>query len=124
MKEWQLKTELQSGAKVQAVRSDNVTELKATLDQWCASFGVTPQYTVPHMSIQNGVAERAIQTTENSVHAMTKEAELPIEFWVQAAETDAYLRNRTAIGPIVDGQPTTPKEAFTGLKPSINHIHV
>ena len=33
LKEWQLKTELQSEAKVQAVCSDNVTELKATLDQ-------------------------------------------------------------------------------------------
>ena len=55
---------------------------------------------------------------------MIKEAKLPIEFWVQAAETDAYLRNRTAIGPIIDGQPTTSEEAFTGLKPSIDHIHV
>ena len=104
--------------------SDNVTELKTTLDQWCASFGVTPQYMVPHMLIQNGVAEQVIQTTENSVHTMIKETELPIEFWVQAAETDAYLRNCTAIGPIVDGQPTTPKEAFTGSKSSINHICV
>ena len=104
--------------------SDNVTELKTTLDQWCASFGVTPQYMVLHMLIQNGVAEQAIQTTENSVHAMTKEAELPIEFWVQAAETDAYLRNHTAIEPIIDDQPTTPEEAFTELKPFIDHIHV
>ena len=55
---------------------------------------------------------------------MTKEAELSIEFWVQAAETNAYLRNHTAIRPIVDGQPTTSKEAFTGLKPFINHICV
>ena len=55
---------------------------------------------------------------------MTKEAELPIEFWVQAAETDAYLRNCTAIEPIVDGQPTTSKEAFTELKSFIDHIHV
>ena len=106
------------------MHSDNVTELKATLDQWCASFGVTPQYTVLHMLIQNGVAEQAIQTTENSVHTMTKETELPIEFWVQAAETDAYLRNHTAIRPIIDGQSTTSEKAFTELKPFIDHIHV
>ena len=86
-------TELQSGAKVMAVRIDNVTELKATLDEWCASFGITPQYTILHMSIQNGVAERAIQTTENSVRAMIKDVELPIKFWVEVAETDAYLQN-------------------------------
>ena len=79
---------------------------------------------VLHMLIQNGVAEQAIQTTENSVCTMTKETELPIEFWVQAAETDAYLRNHTAIEPIVDGQPTTSEKAFTELKPSMDHIHV
>ena len=104
--------------------SDNVTELKTTLDQWCAFFGVTPQYTVLHMLIQNGVAEQVIQTTENSVHIMIKETELPIEFWVQAVETDVYLRNCTAIRPIIDGQSTTSEEAFTESKPSINHICV
>ena len=55
---------------------------------------------------------------------MTKEVELPIEFWVQAAETDAYLHNHTAIEPIIDGQATTSEEAFTGAKSSIDHIHV
>ena len=62
--------------------------------------------------------------TENSVCAMTKETKLPIEFWVQAAETDAYLCNHTAIGPIIDGQSTTPEKAFIELKPFIDHIHV
>ena len=76
------------------------------------------------MLIQNGVVKQAIQTTENSVCAMTKETELPIEFWVQAAETDAYLRNHTAIRPIIDGQATTSEEAFIRAKPFIDHIHV
>ena len=124
LKEWWLKTELQSEAKIQAVCSDNVTELKTILDQWCASFEVTPQYMVLHMLIQNGVAEQVIQTTENSVHIMIKKTELPIKFWVQAVETDAYLRNHTAIEPIIDGQSTTPKKAFTESKSFINHICV
>ena len=79
---------------------------------------------VLHMLIQNGVVKQAIQTTENSVHTMIKETELPIEFWVQAAETDAYLHNHTAIEPIIDGQATTSEEAFTEAKPFIDHIHV
>ena len=124
LKEWWLKTELQSKVKIQTVCSDNVTELKTTLDQWCAFFEVTPQYTVLHMLIQNDVAEWAIQTTENSVCVMTKETELSIEFWVQAAETDAYLCNHTVIELIVDDQSTTFKKAFTELKSFINHIHV
>lgn len=124
LNEWRVKAELQGGAKLAAVRSDNATELKAVLDQWCATLGITPQYTIPHQSSQNGVAERAIQTTEAQVRAMLKEAKLPTDFWVEAAETDAYLRNRTATGPLIDGKPTTPEEAFTGQKPSIDHVRV
>jgi len=124
LRKWRLKVELQSGSQVLSVRSDNGTELKATIDEWCSSLGIAPQYTVPYMSIQNGVAERAIRTTENSIRAMIKEAELPIEFWAEAAETDSYLRNRTATGPVIDGKLTTPEEAFTGTKPSIDHIRV
>ena len=56
-----------------------------------------------HMLIQNDVVKWAIQITENSVHVMIKETELPIEFWVQAVETDTYLCNHTAIRPIIDG---------------------
>jgi hypothetical protein len=66
------------------------------------------------MSIQNGVAERAIRTTENSSACNDWEAELPIEFWAEAAQTDAYLRNRTATGPLINGKQVTPEEAFTG----------
>ena len=124
LRKWRIKVELQSAQRLLAVRSDNATELKATLDEWCSSIGIIPQYTVPHMSIQNGVAERAIRTTENSVRAMIKDAELPIEFWKEAMETDAYLRNRTGCGPIIDGYASTPEEAFTGVKPSIDHIRV
>ena len=76
------------------------------------------------MLIQNGVAEWAIQTTENSVCVMIKEAELPIEFWVQAAETNAYLHNCTAIKLIMNGQATTSEKAFTEAKSFIDHIHV
>ena len=55
---------------------------------------------------------------------MIKKAELPIEFWVQAVETNVYLRNCTAIRPIIDGQSTTFKKAFTESKSFINHICV
>ena len=65
---------------MQAVHSNNATELKTTLDEWCMSFEITLQYTVPYMSIQNGVVKQAIRMTENSVCVMIKETELSIEF--------------------------------------------
>ena len=55
---------------------------------------------------------------------MIKETELSIKFWVQAAETDIYLHNHTAIKFIINGQSITSEKAFTELKSFINHIHV
>jgi len=76
------------------------------------------------MSIQNEVAERVIRITENSMRAMIKNAELPIEFWAEAAKTDAYLRNRTVTRPLIDEALTISKKAFTEIKPSIDHVRV
>jgi len=124
LRKWRVKTEHLSGAKLISVRSDNAAELKAEFESWCTALGIGPQYTEPYHSIQNGVVERAIRTTENNVRAMIKDAELPIEFWVEAAVAEAYLRSRTAVGPITDGKLTCPEEAFTGIKPSIDHVRV
>jgi hypothetical protein len=43
------------------------------------------------------------------MRAMIKDASLPIEFWDEAAETSAYIRNRIPIGPIVEGKRTNPE---------------
>ncbi len=124
LRKWKLSVELHSDAKLLSVRSDNVTELKATLNGWCSSVDIAPQYTVSHMSIRNGVVERVIRITENSMRAMIKNAELLIEFWAEAAKTDAYLRNRTVTRLLIDEASTTSEEAFIGIKPSIDHVRV
>jgi hypothetical protein len=124
LREWKLKVELQTGKKLQAVRSDNAPELKMILEEWCLTFGIKPEFTVPYTSSQNGVAERAIQTSESNARAMLKDSGLPVEFWDKAIETDAYLRNRIASGPTIEGKKTSPEEAFTGKTPSIDHIRV
>ena len=76
------------------------------------------------MLIQNEVVERVIRITENSMRAMIKNAELLIEFWAEAAKTDAYLRNRTVTRLLIDEASTTSEEAFIGIKPSIDHVRV
>ncbi len=80
LQELQLKTELQTDAKVLAVQSNNRMKLKFILNDWCKSLDITLQYMVSYMSIQNDIAKRAIQITENSVCIMIKEAQLSIEF--------------------------------------------
>jgi hypothetical protein len=45
------------------------------------------------------------------MRAMLKEAHLPMEFWDEAVEADAYMRNRTATGPVINGMTVSPEEA-------------
>jgi hypothetical protein len=46
------------------------------------------------------------------MRAMLKEADLPLEFWDEAVEHDAYIRNRTGTGPVIDGSVVSPQEAY------------
>lgn len=119
---WKKKVELETGLKLQAVRSDNAPELVKLVKQWEKEFGVVHNDTVAYIHNQNGVAERNIQTSEANVRAMLKDSGLPNEFWPEAAQADVYLRNRTAIGPEVDGRAMSPEEAYTGKIPSIDHV--
>jgi hypothetical protein len=55
---------------------------------------------------------------------MLNDASLPLEFRDEAVTADAYLRNRTNTGPIIDGTITSPEGAWTGLTPSIDYTRV
>lgn len=121
---WKVTVELQTGKQLKAIRLDNALELLAVVKLWVKKYGLTLQETEPYTSHQNGVAERSIQTTESSIRAMLHDSQLPIEFWDEAAMTDAYLRNLTPVGPIIDGKPTSPEQVYTGKLPSIDHIRV
>ena len=124
LNQWKLKVELETQQKLQAVRSDNAPELLKLLKQWERSNGVALNPTEAYNSLQNGVAERAIQTAENDMRALLKDSGLPNEFWPEAVSTSAYLRSRTASGPEVDGVTISPEEAYSGEKPSCDHIKV
>ena len=89
-----------------------------------AGAGTRSEQTTTASSHQNGPTERNIGTAEADMRAMLKEAGLPLEFWDEAAEHDAYIRNLTDTGPVIDGSVVSPHEAYTGINPSINYIKV
>ena len=74
-----------------------------------AGAATRSEQTATASSHQNGPAERNIGTAEAGMRAMLKEADLPLEFWDEAAEHDAYIRNL---------------RAYTGITPSIDHVKV
>ncbi|KAF7573128.1 hypothetical protein PtrM4_080330 [Pyrenophora tritici-repentis] len=121
---WKTFVEHQTGEKVKGAGTDNAPELLQQAEEWRVTQGVEIQPTTIASSHQNGPAERNIQTAEADMRAMLKDAGLPIEFWDEAVEADAYLRNRTNTGPTINGKQVSPEEAFTGTKPSIDHIRV
>ncbi|KAI1684896.1 Dimer-Tnp-hAT dimerization containing protein [Pyrenophora tritici-repentis] len=124
LRAWKIFVEHQTDEKVKAAGTDNAPELLQQVEEWRVTYGVELQPTTIASSYQNGPAERNIQPAEADMRAMLKDAGLPIEFWDEAVEADAYLRNRTSTGPTIDGKQVSPEEAFTGRTPSIDHIRV
>jgi hypothetical protein len=124
LNKWKREVETATDLKILAVRSDNAPELENLFESWRQESGVQHESTVHYMSSQNGAVERSHQTIQNGTRAMLKDANLPAELWVEAAQADVYIRNRVSNGPIIDGLQVSPEEAFTGIKPSIKHLRV
>lgn len=51
-------------------------------------------------------------------------AELPIEFWDEAAMASAYLKNRVPTGPVTNEKAVSPEQVWAGKSPSIDHVRV
>ena len=58
------------------------------------------------------------------MRAILKAAQLPLEFWDEAVEADAYIRNRLPLGPVIKGKRTYLEQVYTGVKPTIKEIKV
>jgi hypothetical protein len=137
LNKWKKKVELRTGKRVMAARTDNAPEILETLNEWGNEHGIAVQTTETHTSAQNGPAERSIQYTEHNVRSMLDDAELPVEFWCEAAEAQSYVRARMRKGPVVveevideiSGKPfrveyrISPEEAYTGKPPKV-HGHI
>ena len=55
---------------------------------------------------------------------MIQDAGLPIEFWPEAGQADAYIRNRVATGSVIDGNLISSIKTFTNVKSSVDHLRV
>lgn len=90
--------EKQSGEEILAGRSDGAPEILKLFGEWKSKRGIVTQTTAPYSSNQNGIAERAIQTSEREARAMLEDSKMPVEFWDYAVESGAYVRNRLQRG--------------------------
>ena len=66
-----------------------------------------------------GVVERRNRTVFSMVRSMLKGANLPQEFWGEAASTSVYLLNRA---PTRSLEKSTPYEKWTSHKPNVSYF--
>ena len=120
-KEFKAEVENHQGKSIKSLRSDRGGEyLSNEFRQYLLENGITSQLTAPGTPQQNGVAERRNRSLLEMVRSMMSFAELPTSFWGYALETAAYLLNFLPSKSV----PKTPKELWSGRKPSMNHIRV
>ena len=51
-------------------------------------------------------------------------ANLPISFWNFTVKTAAYITNRTAVGPIINGKRIILYKTFTNKRPNIDYMRI
>ena len=121
-KKFQMMVERQSGQLIKVLRSDRGGEYNSKeFEKFCEDIGLQRQLTVAYTPQQNGVAERKNRTIVEMAKSMLHEKGMTHEFWGEAVYTAVYLMNRCPTKAVED---KTPFEAWSGRKPSVNHLKV
>jgi len=94
-KEWQKEVENFTGKRVITLRSDNGGEYAShRFKEHLKACGIRHEFSIPRTPQQNGVAERLNRTLVEATRSMLLDADLPKQYWAEAVNTAAYLRNR------------------------------
>lgn len=83
--------------------------------------GITHESSAPYSSAQNGLAERAIQTTIDDVRTLLHDSELGHSYWAEATSYSIDTRN---LIPSRRHPGKIPMELFTGKRQSVAHVRV
>ncbi|RDX93043.1 hypothetical protein CR513_24745, partial [Mucuna pruriens] len=92
-----------------------------SLGEFCEAKGIEHEVTTPYTPQHNGLVERRNRTLLDMARCMIKGKGLPNCYWGEAVTTAAYVLNRC---PTKRLQSVTPKEAWTGDKPMVNHLRI
>lgn len=107
---------------IKILRSDNGGEYSSKeFESFLKSNGIVHQLSVPYNPAQNGVAERMNRTIVESTRSMLSHAQMPNEFWAEAASTSVYVRNRSPTTALTG---ITPYECLFKKKPDVSNLRV
>lgn len=114
--------EKECGLPIKCLRTDRGGEYKSTkFKVFCKEQGIKRQLTMAYTPQQNGVAERKNRTIMNLVRAILVDKKIPKTFWPEAVQWVNHVLNRS---PTLAVKDKTPEEAWSGVKPSVEHFRV
>jgi len=107
---------------IKCLRTDRGGEF--TLDEFnlfCKENGIKRQLTDACTPHQNGDTKRKNRTTMNMVKSLLEEKNIPKNFWPEAVNWVVHVLNRS---PTLAVKHMTPEEAWSGIKPYVEHFRV
>ena len=114
--------EKQTGKCIKIIHSDQGGEYRlGDFMNCCRSHGIVQLFIVAHTPQQNGVAEQKNNTLVECARSMLQGKGLSNGFWVEAINTNVYLKNKS---PTKCLGFKTPFEALYGFKPAVIHLRV
>jgi hypothetical protein len=120
--EFKAEIENLTNKKIKTLRTDNGGEYTSKeFVAFCKSTGIRRELIIPHNPQQNGVAERKNRSIEETMKALMNDQSLSMYLWGEAAMTTIYVQNRSPHRILKD---MTPEEAFSGKKPSVEHLRI
>eukprot|EP01018_Ginkgo_biloba_P027772 Gb_16799 [translate_table: standard] len=108
--------EKQSGYYLKVLRIDRGGEFTLReFSDYCNNHGIKGQLIAANTPQQNGVAERKNRTIMEMARSMLKSKNLPNDYWAEVV----YILNHSPTKLVKN---ITPKEAWSGHKPSVAHF--
>ncbi len=121
IRRWHQQELVSAGYKVGVFQCDNAGEQKSGLfDDFLTVIGTRVQYTNPHSSASNGIAERQIQKIGNTAHCIRVGARLPKAAWGECHLTAARVENILPHRANPDSK--SPYQMLTGKVPDVSYL--
>src|SRR5882672_5138557 len=110
------------GHKIKNLQDDKGGEyISKEFGEFLVNAEIARQHTVHGEPHQNGVAEHANRTLEESATAILTESHLPASFWGHAITALVHVRNRSPTAALSGDIPYT---RIYGKKPNVSHLRV